>query len=87
VPPPDYSEFEAYMGFKTKRARRHVPRDVTVVRAWYDRRGAAYQLNISLRTVDNLLRNKQLLCKRVGGSVRISHEELTRFMRKDRSTS
>jgi hypothetical protein len=54
------------MGFKTKRARRHVPRDVTVVRAWYDRRSAAYQLNVSLRTVDNLLATKELRGKRVG---------------------
>lgn len=83
MPPPDYSEFEAHMGFKTRQKRTRAARDLSGVRAQYDREQAAYRLNVSLRKLDDLLQTKQLRFKRIGRSVRVTHEELQRFMKTD----
>jgi hypothetical protein len=48
-------------------------------RLLYDRKGAARQLSISVRSLDYLIAGKQLDTSRIGKKVMISHGVLSRF--------
>ena len=48
-------------------------------RILYDRKFAAQQLSISVRSLDYLISGKQLATRRIGKKVLIPHAELTRF--------
>jgi excisionase family DNA binding protein len=48
-------------------------------RLLYDRKEAARQLSISVRSLDYLIANKQLGTRRLGKKVLIPHGELVRF--------
>ena len=48
-------------------------------RLLYDRKEAARQLSISVRSLDYLIAGKQLVTRRIGKKVLISHRELVRF--------
>jgi hypothetical protein len=52
-------------------------------RLLYDRKGAAQQLSISVRSLDYLIAGKQLGTRRIGKKVLIPHGELVRFARAD----
>lgn len=52
-------------------------------RMLYDRREAARQLSISVRSLDYLIAGKKLATRRVGKKVLIPHAELVRFARAD----
>jgi hypothetical protein len=52
-------------------------------RLLYDRKSAAYQLSISVRSLDYLVEGKKLLTRRLGKKVMISHAELVRFAKAD----
>jgi hypothetical protein len=54
-----------------------------VTRMLYDRKEAARQLSISLRSLDYLLSRKAFNTKRIGKKVLIPHGELVRFSRQD----
>ena len=49
----------------------------------YSRKDAAHLLSVSLRTIDSLIANKQLVTRRIGKAVRIPHADLIRFSQKD----
>ena len=49
----------------------------------YDRKEAARQLSISVRSLDYLIAGKQLATRRLGKKVMIPHGELIRFSRAD----
>jgi excisionase family DNA binding protein len=49
----------------------------------YDRKEAARQLSISVRSLDYLIANRQLAFRRVGRKILIPHAELVRFARRD----
>lgn len=53
------------------------------VRLLYDRKGAARQLSISVRTLDYFIANKKLATRRMGKKVLIPRAELVRFSRAD----
>ena len=48
-------------------------------RILYDRKSAAQQLSISVRSLDYLIAGKQLATCRIGKKVLVSHTELVRF--------
>jgi hypothetical protein len=48
-------------------------------RLLYDRKSAALQLSISVRSLDYLISDNRLRVKRVGGRVLVSADELRRF--------
>jgi hypothetical protein len=52
-------------------------------RLLYDRREAARQLSISVRSLDYLLAGKAFQTRRIGKKVLIPHAELVRFARAD----
>jgi hypothetical protein len=52
-------------------------------RLLYDRKSAARQLSISVRSLDYLVARKQLGTRRIGKKVLIPHAELVRFARAD----
>ncbi len=52
-------------------------------RLLYGRKEAARQLSISVRMLDYLIANKELLTRRIRGRVLIAHGELVRFARAD----
>jgi hypothetical protein len=52
-------------------------------RLLYDRKEAARQLSISVRSLDYLIAGKLLTIRRIGKKVLISHGELVRFSRAD----
>lgn len=52
-------------------------------RLLYDRKEAARQLSISVRSLDYLISGKLLTTRRIGKKVLIAHGELTRFARAD----
>ena len=52
----------------------------------YDRKEAARQLSISVRSLDYLIAGKQLATRRLGKKVLIPHGELVRFSRADHFT-
>lgn len=55
----------------------------SVTRILYDRKSAAEQLSISVRSLDHLVANKRLNFRRIGRRVLIPHSELVRFARAD----
>jgi hypothetical protein len=50
-------------------------------RILYDRKGAAYQLSISVRALDYLISQGKIPTRRINSSVRIRHEDLKAFAR------
>jgi hypothetical protein len=48
-------------------------------RLLYTRKDAAYQLSISVRSLDYLIASKQLATRRIGSRIQIPHEELIRL--------
>lgn len=52
-------------------------------RLLYDRKEAARQLSVSVRSLDYLIAGKQLATRRLGKKVMIPHGELVRFARAD----
>ena len=59
----------------TQRANAHAP----APRLLYDRKEAARQLSISVRSLDYLIGQKKLSIRRLGKKVMIPHAELVRF--------
>jgi excisionase family DNA binding protein len=55
----------------------------TAPRLLYDRKEAARQLSVSMRSLDYLIANKQLSFRRIGKKVLVPHAELVRFARGD----
>lgn len=52
-------------------------------RLLYDRKSAAHQLSLSVRSIDALLAKGALQFRRVGSKVLIPHGELVRFAKAD----
>ncbi len=52
----------------------------------YSKTEAAQLLSISTRTIENLIANKQLACRKIGKRVLIAHYVLLRFTRCDHAT-
>ena len=52
----------------------------------YSRREAAQVLSLSLRCIDYLIENGELLARRIGRRVLIERAELERFAQRDHST-
>lgn len=52
----------------------------------FGRRTAARLLSVSLRTLDNVIRSKELEVRRIGRRVLISRKSLEQFARRDHST-
>jgi len=61
---------------------RTTPQD-TAPRLLYDRKEAARQLSVSIRSLDYLIAGKQLHTRRIGKKILIPHGELVRFSRGD----
>jgi excisionase family DNA binding protein len=59
----------------TQRANVHTP----APRLLYDRKEAARQLSISVRSLDYLIGQKKLTTRRLGKKVLVPHAELVRF--------
>jgi len=55
----------------------------TATRLLYDRKAAAQQLSVSIRTIDYYLQAKAIKTRRIGRKVLISHSELIRFASRD----
>jgi len=55
----------------------------TETRLLCDRKSAAKQLSISVRSLDYLISGKHLTARRIGKKVLIPHGELVRFSRAD----
>jgi excisionase family DNA binding protein len=51
----------------------------SATRLLYDRKEAARQLSISVRSLDYLISNKELQTRRLGKKVMVPHAELVRF--------
>jgi hypothetical protein len=52
-------------------------------RLLYDRKGAARQLSISIRSLDYLIANKKLVTRRLGKKVLVPYGALVQFARAD----
>jgi excisionase family DNA binding protein len=52
-----------------------------ITRILYDRKGAAQQLSISVRSLDYLIAQGKIPTRRLNSSVRIRHEDLKEFAR------
>ncbi len=52
---------------------------VVQLRLLYDRKTAALQFSISIRSLDYLIAGKQLATRRIGKKVLVPHGELVRF--------
>jgi excisionase family DNA binding protein len=52
----------------------------------HSRREAAVMLGVSLRTIDRLIADKQLIVRRIGRRVLTSHDTLLRFIKADHQT-
>ena len=52
----------------------------------YSKSEAAQMLSLSLRTIDNLLNNKELSARRTGKRVLIPYQVLLQFTRRDHKT-
>jgi hypothetical protein len=52
-------------------------------RLLYDRKGAATQLSISIRSLDYLIATRKLATRRLGKKVMVSHGTLVQFARAD----
>jgi hypothetical protein len=48
-------------------------------RLLYTRKEAAYQISISVRSLDYLIAGKQIVTRRIGSRILIPHEELVRL--------
>jgi len=55
------------------------PAHALAQRLLYDRKEAARQLSISVRSLDYLIAGKELVTRRIGKKVLIPHRELVRF--------
>lgn len=51
----------------------------TTERLLYPRKDAAYQLGVSVRTLDYLIARKELETRRIGKKVLVTRKSLTRF--------
>jgi len=56
-------------------------------RLLYTRKDAAFQLSISVRSLDYMIASKQVSTRRIGSRVLIPHEELVRLARSARVRS
>lgn len=65
---------------------RTYPLNGPVERLGYSRAEAAQMLNISLRTVDRLIAEKQLPVRRIGRRVLIIRDVLAQFFKRDHKT-
>lgn len=54
--------------------------------ALYDRHQASIYLNVSVRTINNLLRSKQLVKRKIGSRTLIPVTSLRAFLTKDHAT-
>ena len=52
----------------------------------YDKREAAWLLSLCPRTIDNLIASKELKCIRIGNRVRLTFDELQRFIKRSDPT-
>jgi excisionase family DNA binding protein len=52
----------------------------------YDKAETAEMLSVSIRTVENLIANKELTVRRIGKRVLIPYTSLIQFIRSDHST-
>jgi len=52
-------------------------------RLQYDRKGAARQLSVSIRTLDYLIKRRQIATRRIGKKKVIPRSELQRFIKAD----
>lgn len=52
-------------------------------RLLYDRKAAARQLSLSIRSLDYLIAGKELTTRRIGKKVLVPHAELVRYARGD----
>lgn len=55
----------------------------TAPRLLYDRKGAARQLSISVRSLDYLIATRKLATRRLGKKVMVPYSELVRFSKAD----
>jgi excisionase family DNA binding protein len=51
----------------------------TTPRLLYDRKEAARQLSVSIRSIDYMIAGKQIDARRIGSRILIPHEELVRL--------
>jgi hypothetical protein len=59
--------------------------DREVPKLLYSRRDAAFALSISVRNLDYRIANKEIMTRKIGKKIMVSHAELSRFARGDRS--
>ena len=57
-----------------------------VEKLMYSKTDAALLLSVSVRTIENLIANKELACRKIGKRVLIAHDVLLRFTRADHVT-
>lgn len=60
---------------------------ITTARLLYDRKEAARQLSISVRSLDYLIASKELETRRIGKKVLVPHGSLVRFAHGNHYTS
>lgn len=58
-------------------------KQMEVQRLLHPRKEAAWLVGLSIRSLDYLIANKQLLTRRIGGRILIPHGELVKFARAD----
>lgn len=59
------------------------PPEGEIVRLLHSKKQAAQMLNVSLRTIDNLIAFKELPVRRIGRRVLVPHGALLNFVRTD----
>jgi excisionase family DNA binding protein len=71
---------------RTTRPRRNLEAASTtpLPRLLYSKKDVAYQLSVSLRSIDYLIAERRINTRKIGGRVLIPHEELMRFVRSGR---
>jgi excisionase family DNA binding protein len=82
----EYASFERFIGILPPCRGPRRPVDLVKPRMAYTREAAAFQLSVSLRTLDTLLLTKELRSVKIGRSVRIPADELQRFVKRDHRT-
>jgi excisionase family DNA binding protein len=60
-----------------------MPAQKIPTRLLYPRKDAAFQLGISVRSLDYLIANKKLTFQKIGSRVLVHHKELERFAAKN----
>ncbi|MGD0905009.1 MAG: hypothetical protein ABR924_19075 [Terracidiphilus sp.] len=55
--------------------------EMPATRLLYDRKSAAQQLSISVRSLDYLIQQQRIATRRIGKKVMVQHTELARFSR------